>query len=239
MTTILGLKTTQGPESIVLAADYLASLIAHTSEGGNGGILEQIDFRKTYCGENFAFTMTGSASGPLYDFWEQLKIDDKENPNFIDVESRLENEFFDEIKLLNLQAGDSDMEFNTNGQVRFIFATNYNEQPKLYAVYPMGAVRELKMCTYAGSGTDFIEERLSEVYTSHSLDGPQINLEQAINLADECITLARGDVFSKSIVPDLAIITPKSVQYYGDVLRERFKKFKERELAKIIKKYSK
>lgn len=236
MTTILGLKTTFDKEAIVLAADYLGSFMVTDPDGGEA-VVEQIDFQKIYHQTNFAFAMAGRASPLLKDFWRRLKIKDPENPEFIDVKESLETGFFEEVRNLNLESCVDDISIDPVNQTSFIFATNFDGEPRFFTVYPMGAVNELKYCAALGSGSDFIDEKVSSVYTDHSLDGPQINLEKAVRLADECITLARGDIYSKAVVPDIAVITAKSIDYHGPRMRANYQKFKETELQKIIKRY--
>ena len=236
MTTILGLKTTFDKEAIVLAADYLGSFMMTDPDGGEG-VVEQIDFQKIYHQTNFAFAMAGRTSPLLKKFWRRLKIKDPRDSEFIDVKESLEMGFFEEVRNFNLESCVDEISIDPTNQTSFIFATNFDQEPRFFAVYPMGAVNELKYCAALGSGSDFIGEKLSSVYTAHSLDGPQINLEKAIKLADECITLARGDIYSKAIVPDIAVITSKSINYYGPRMRANYQKFKEAELQRIIRRH--
>jgi hypothetical protein len=238
MTTILGLKTTVGPEAIVLAADYLASFTMPGQGGGQDEVLEQIDFQKIYHEKNFAFSIAGRSSALLKEFWKRLQLNDPENPEYINLKDALEMGFFSEVQQLNLEACVDEVTINPSNQTSFLFATNFDERPRFFSVYPMGAVNELKYCAATGSGSEFIDEKISSAYTSHSLDGPQINLEQAVKLADKCITLARSDIYSKAIVPDIAIITEDSITYHGPKMRANFEKFKEKELQKIITKHT-
>jgi 20S proteasome alpha/beta subunit len=62
-------------------------------------------------------------------------------------------------------------------------------------------------------------------------------LEKAVKLADECMNLARQDLFSGGRIIDFAIITKKSIDYYGDSLREDLENFRKQKLDDIICKY--
>ena len=235
MTTILGLKTTIGKEAIVLASDRQLSIVGRDIYG-NRHPVEELDFKKLYAQENFAFAMAGAAFPGLMDFWKQLKIKNPENPDFIDLEKILvDGGTFEEIRQTNLEAAAGNFfELEENSQAHFMFATNFGGTPRLHHVYPLGAVQEIDASFALGSGTEYIEDRLSEGYKGGTLGGSQVDLPKAVRLAEECITLSRNDPYSGGTMPDIAVITADSIKYYGDELVSNYQKFKKAEMEKII-----
>ena len=232
MTTIVGLKTSVGPEAIVLVADYTATSISKNSD------MNQMEFKKLYCSNNFAFTISGGIKQQAFDFLDDLKVKSKKSKRFIDVKSGLELGFFPEVKYLNLDMGaESDTVYGEGTQLHFIFASRFNRKLGLHYVYPMGGVDEHQDYVCGGSGSEFIEDLMNQTYTPKSLEGTHVDLEKAIKLADECMNLARQDVFSGGRIIDFAIITKNSIDYYGDSLREDLENFRNQKLDEIIRKY--
>jgi len=234
MTTIVGLKTTTGLDAIVLASDFTKTMIYPNND------MEVRDMKKIYHTNNFAFTISGNIDLDLLpELWKNLKSKkSKDEENYIDVKKRLEDGFFEEIRLLNQIQCDSDIEFQTQQQTAFMFATRYSGKVGLYKVYPLGQVEESNsnyICL--GSGTEYIEEMLEREYEFKSLDGPKIDLRKAVKLAQESISLANRDMFSGSDIVDFAIITKDSIKYYGNSLRKNLKIYKNQQINEIIKKY--
>ncbi len=240
MTTILGLKTTVGEDAIVLAADRQMTVIGRDVYG-NKHSLEEVDFKKIYTGRNFAFSMAGAAIPPLMEFWKNLQITNPEDPTFIDLEHILiDDGIFDEVRQMNLEVACGNVdEINADAQTHFIFATNYGGQPKLFYVHPLGGIDEFEAFLPLGSGTEYIEDKLSEAYAGGTLEGPKVSFPQAVKLAEECIALSRRDPYSGGTMPDIAVITADSIKYYGDKLIERYRRFKQTEMDRIIKEHTK
>mgnify|MGYP003998072265 FL=1 len=182
--------------------------------------------------------IAGGIKHQAFDFLNDLKVKNKKSDRFIDVKRGLELGFFPEVKYLNLDMGaDSDIVYDADNQLRFIFATRFNRKLGLHYVYPMGMVDEHQDYVCEGSGSEFIEDLLKQTYAPNSLEGTNIDLEKAVKLADECMNLARQDLFSGGRIIDFAIITKKSIDYYGDSLREDLENFRKQKLDDIICKY--
>lgn len=235
MTTILGLKTTTGKDAVVLAADRQMSIVGKDVYG-NRHSLEEVDFRKIYTGKNFAFAMAGAAIPSLMDFWKHLQIQDSQDPNFINLEEILiDGNVFDEVRQINLDAAAGNAyEINGDAQTHFMFATNFGGVPKLHRVHPLGAVDEFEMFLPLGTGTEYIEDELAEAYKGGTLDGPQVDLPKAARLAEKCIALSRSDPYSGGTMPDMAVITGDSINYYGDELISNYRRFRRLQIERII-----
>ncbi|MBT4334384.1 hypothetical protein HOD61_01045 [archaeon] len=238
MTTIVGVKTTTGLDAIVLAADYTKTTFYGASGGNSINNAESGKMKKLYCARNFAFGFAGKMDlDHIGELWQKLKIKNKKNKNYIDVSEQLRNGYFEEIAMMNsIQTTMGDY-IDSTAQTEFIFGTNEGDELSLHHVSPLGAVTNFDNYVFSGSGSEYVEEYLEDAYDIRSLDGPSINLRKAVNLARKSIHLAKKDMYSGTEILDFTIITKDSITYYGDNLRKKLKKFKNKEIKKIITSY--
>ena len=226
MTTLLGLKTEKGGESVVLASDLNRTSSSYV---GSEDVLyrrqTKEDGQKIHVDDSgqFAFCMSGIFDRFYINFLKLLRSGE------IDIRKAIKEGFFEELKGLNLSRWGGEVPKSDMNSL--LIATRFDNKPSLYTCYPLGKLSQ-RACTSIGSGSDYANEHLLR----HVTEIPEkINTSEGINLAGECLSLASRDIYTGGI--DIVVLTPGKIDSFGDEIKRAMDSSRRRTLTRIGKRF--
>jgi hypothetical protein len=142
----------------------------------------------------------------------------------IDIEKITKKGYFPELRKLNIKRMGKTMP-NPDQMSGIILATRYEDTPKIYTCFPLGAVEE-RMWTCAGSGDQKIQEYMNALATMsearnylEEAGGPET--EDLIRIGLEAVRRAQSqDIYSQGL--DMLVCTADGIKDHRSDLGDNF-----------------
>lgn len=224
MTTILGIRATQGKSGVILASD-LQRTRTDLNEGGEviHKVLTKADAQKIYIddAQNLAICMTGTFDQRYIDFLNGIRS------GKIDVEKAIRDKFFRELH--DLTESRWGFKYPTNDLNCLVMATRFGGEPRLYDCYPLGLVTETNFTT-AGAGSEYASRECEQ----KRADIPRyISLSEASQLAIKGLESATRDIYTGGL--DIVVVTGDKITPMGHIVQRELANAKFRYKNKIKK----
>jgi 20S proteasome alpha/beta subunit len=223
MTTLVGIVASKGTPGVVLASD-LTSTCTSWEEKGDVVYkkLTRTYAQKVYIAKSndFAVCMAGISDHDYNQFLFEL-LEGK-----IPLKPSLEKGHFEELFHLNYRRFGGKT-WNGETQNSLLIASRYEGKPKLYTCWPLGLVEE-RRATSIGSGSQHALQSLSE---KKYLSLDQVNLSEAISMADSALERAATDIYTGGF--DMVVVTPHDIRQYGQEIQFSLTKAKIEAMSRI------
>lgn len=229
MTTIVGIKSNQGLEGIVVASDRQASL-----QDSQGNIEEKFKSSKIFSGNFWIIVSAGGKFIEIHDFYRKLKEKRRKDHPILRA---LETGIFQEYLELNLNLGKS---YGSTNAIASVMAVNTGNSLELFKIDQFGYIlgpenKNFFYYTSIGAGslkaTDSIRRKIKD------MDPDNLTLPQAIDLARGAIHEAESDPYS-GFGLDFAVLTKDKVHHFTKGLDAGLKKFEDDYFKDIKRKFS-
>lgn len=249
MTTIIGVKTTSGLNSIVIGADKQENFYE------DGDILSgKVSTTKIIIGECWMLGHAGfSSDNGFYRFTRMMSGDRRAKSskeiaskivktavaNYISDKSDFDGPHFKETNHLNTKARREGVSFEDLHE--FILAARYDEKMGIWRVDEFGNLADCKdkrpfEYECLGSGSGIVENYFNELYKDGGIIVQEIDIPKAIDLVVTGLDKAQSDISTGSFF-DLAILTETDLISYGSSILESIQKAKQREIERIKEHY--
>lgn len=238
MTTLIGIKTNFGLESIVLVGDYQI-----TSTDKEEKEISKRAERKLHYGENWVMGAAGVYRRELTKFFGIIKgyknyNSNPERANEI-IEKAIKEKEFEEILQLNkkLRRRGLDME----DIPAFILAVN---KPKLFLwwVDEYGNIKNPEednefdyVCL--GSGEERADRYIQSLIEEQKIDRDKIGIREALKIARDSMYAAERDP-GTGMGYDIIVVTEKEIRSWGEEIKEEIRKAEEKKIEDIGDYYS-
>jgi 20S proteasome alpha/beta subunit len=235
MTTIVGIKTNSGLDSIVLASDLQSS----DEEAETKFRIP----RKIYVGDNWAMGDAGGDDKAVRRLYGKLRGNKNygSNDNIAGemLERAIKEKLFYEVRELNTELRKKDCSMDETHA--FVFAVSKPEL-FLWKIDEFGNLKDPKedhdidyVCV--GTGRERVEKYIEGLLDEEKFDRDEINTNAAIHIARGAMKAAEGDVWT-GLGYDLVILTKAGVKVWGKKIREVLEKAETDKLEEIAKKYN-
>ncbi len=225
MTTVFGIKHPEADIAVLVADKQITTL--NKESGITGG---KYLSRKLWKSKNNDFCLghIGSWDNECYEFVNSV------SEGKYDIEKIIEKKNFKELRNLNIKRMGNKIP-NLRDMSSFIIATRFEDNPKLYACFPLGSIEE-RIWTTFGSG----EEKISEYMNALNVMGEArdylkqdpVDSDDVIRVGLEALRRAQGqDLYSHGL--DMIVCTKDKINDHYKELGDDF----ERKLKKIQNKY--
>jgi len=234
MTTIVGIKANSGIEGIVLGADRQ---LTHYDDAGEK-ITRKEQIGKITYGKNWIIGDVGGVSNQFAVFLgtKRKKIGEQiynaiqryyDNP-------KSRKPHFPEINEINTLAKRNGAEDDCLHQ--FILAARYDQKFNIWQVDHFGNLKESQKEYLAlGSGEDYVTKYINSISEKGFIDYDAITIPKAIDIAAKSLEIAEQDPNTSGL--DLAVLTKRGAQYFGDFIQETMEKQKTRMVDHIKRQY--
>ncbi len=231
MTVLIGIKANEGVPGVVLASDTNALNGLKTSYGTNAYNQVMKGSQKIFSNKNhdFAFAVAGLIDQYMVEFIHGL-IEGK-----IDLKKSIKKKSLNLLNKLHMARCDySKLEKYQESYI--MFASRFENEPRLHFCYPLGRIKE-----YSFHPFGLAESHAIKAVNSSSIDRPPfISLEQAVDLAENCLEKASQNPYIDGI--DIAAVTAKGIAYTEGRINKLMNKarhkgtedFKKQDLSSII-----
>jgi hypothetical protein len=225
MTTIIGLRHPEIPMGVLVADRQTTQINAQTGfpSGKSLG-------RKLWASEdsNYCFGHSGNRDQDTERFVQGLVQGE------FDVKQIVEKGYFPALRKLNVKRMGKHLP-DLGKLSSFVLATRFDEDPKLYGCWPLGAVEE-RVWTTVGSGDQKVNEYMDALNVLNAsrdyIASEPIKAEDIIRVGLEAVRRAQGaDLYSHGL--DMMVCTPAGINDHYAELGDDFRK----KLMKLQGKY--
>lgn len=237
MTTLLGIKTNYGIEGIVLASDRQ---INHWNEGS---FSKKSTGNKIFYGRHCVIANTGVIGDNQFTLFQDAskkKIDQlvQEAVQKYHQNPLYEHPHFEKIAQINtaLYREREDHEYLH----ALLLGTEIGGKFELWAVDEFGNLKQPKSkkkfeYLILGTGKKHAKKHINQLLEKGSIDETEITIPAAIDIAVAAIGKAQKDPYSSGL--NLAVLTAKGADYYGDFIQEDLERQKKDMIGSIKEKY--
>lgn len=239
MTTIIGIRTNAGLDSIVLASDYQV-----TGYDGRDKPISRGYDKKIWHGEYWALGNDGLDCGEVHQFFRVLMGHKR-----YDSSPEIANEIFqralkekDFVEIRTLNRGLRKKDYRLEDLPSFIFAVNKPEL-SLWWIDEFGNLHERdedKNFDYicAGSGEEMAEKYIQDLIDERKIDREKITTKIAIKIVRGTIRSAEKEDLTTGLGYDLVIVTAeKGIKSWGEEIKKEIREAEEKKLDAIGDEY--
>lgn len=236
MTTIVGIKANYGIEGIVIGADRQLNYYDDAGEK----ITKKEQICKITYGKDWIVGDAGGISNQfavfLYSKKEKMKERIYKAVQRYQQNPKSKKPHFPEINEINTIAKRNGVEDDCLHQM--ILAAKIGRKIGLWDVDEFGNLKESeKDLNYLtlGTGEDYVTKHLTSLSEKGLINHSAITIPTAIDVTVKCLEVAEHDPNTGGL--DLAVLTAKGVNYYGDFIQETMERQKKYMINSIKKRY--
>ena len=237
MTTLIGIRTNDGPDGIVIASDYQISEV-----DGNDHTVSTRPMNKIYTGPFWAMAHAGRDTRSLLRFYGVLKgykrYDSSEEKARATILSAIDDMFFPEVRDLNTKLRKNGDE--SEDLISFLLAVNKPEV-NLWEVDEFGNIKEPNdesdfdyICL--GGGADKAEDHIKGLLSNEDIDRDKIGIDNAVYTARSAIGAAETEA-GTGMGFGLTVLIQDDIREWGKDIRRKLKETEQRELKDIANYY--
>ncbi len=218
MTTLVGIVAQNGKKGIVLASDIAGTTSNWTAQGDVAyRRQERTEGQKIYVDKEgeVAVCMSGVFDTPYTSFLS--RIINKE----IDLRKATKEGFLEEFLRLNLSRWGGKLPINENSN-GLLLATRFDNEPKLYGIWPLGMIEQIPATITIGSGSEYASKFIQK---QRLLIPGGITIPQAVDLAERSIDEASQDVYTGGL--DIVVVAEDSISGFGNLIQKRMREARE------------
>ncbi|MBN2042572.1 MAG: hypothetical protein JW754_02085 [Candidatus Aenigmarchaeota archaeon] len=233
MTTIIGIKAYGGKDhAVVMTGDFQATL-TRFEEGGEAIYKRQEKSPQPYQklmvdkDRELVLAITGTVETPATNRFIRLALNPDEGESKIDLKKKLASGYIPEFRAMNMgNCVFKNQYFEQKNQCEAMIGTRFDNEPRLFFVYPMGKTndgtrKDMPESFYLskGSGSRYAMEFLDRELDKKGIGVKSINVNDAIELASQALRESIGtDIYSSGM--NLVVIDPMEIHEFGEQIRK-------------------